>query len=299
MKESILTLYEELKALLASVEEEEVVEMMKKMYDTYHANGKVLYDKMVSMSSIVNEVEYESMDDLLVCPWMPHFTYLLGMMYLYAASVFSYNARYTGYTTYYVPPWIVRVALHGDGTFHGIKTILSQYHRTVEIKMSNVEATVHQARDKVKKTIYKPSVSLSVVRQHPQALLPKRATAGSAGLDLHCVLEEQVVVPPRSVQVFPTKLSVAIPSGYYGQIASRSGMAFKHQVYAFPGVIDADYRGEMAVQLINQSEKDYVVNPGDRIAQLLLLPCVTPLIVETTTLDATERANQGFGSSGQ
>lgn len=299
MKESILTLYEELKELLASVEAEEVVEMMRKMYEAYHANGKVLYDKMASMSSIVSEMEYEPVDELLVYSWMPHFTYLLGMMYLYAASVFSYNARYTGYTTYYVPSWIVRVALYGDGAFHGIKDILSNYHRTVEIKMSNVEATIHQVKDKVKKVIHKPSKSLSVLRQHPQALLPKPATAGSAGLDLHCVLDSPVILPPRSAISFDTGLSVAIPSGYYGQIASRSGLAFKHQVYAFPGVLDSDYRGSIGIQLINQSDKAYVVNPNDRIAQLLLLPCATPLIVEVTTLDETERDVQGFGSSGQ
>jgi len=125
-----------------------------------------------------------------------------------------------------------------------------------------------------------------------------RAKPGDAGLDLRAWIDKPLVA---SGQLIPTGLHLAIPEGYYGQVLGRSSLAMKGLVIP-GGVIDSSYRGEIQVILINLGERAFVVNPGDRIAQLVILPIYSgqPIRVERLEdLGATERGSTGFGSSGR
>ena len=134
---------------------------------------------------------------------------------------------------------------------------------------------------------------------HPQARLPVRAHEGDAGLDLRSV--EHVTIPPGGRSLVRTGLRVAIPDGFAGLVVPRSGLALRHglSLVNTPGVIDAGYRGEVRVVLINTDrEHAFTVEPGMRIAQLLVVPAVAVDVVEVGELTATERGTGGFGSSG-
>lgn len=133
---------------------------------------------------------------------------------------------------------------------------------------------------------------------HANAQLPSRSTSGSAGLDLACI--ERVDIPPGRQAVLPTGLSVALPFGYYGRIAPRSGLAVKHGINVHAGVVDSDYRGEIKVALINHGDTLVEFRPGDRIAQLIIERCAMALAPAwADELDASERGEKGFGSSGR
>ena len=135
--------------------------------------------------------------------------------------------------------------------------------------------------------------------------VPARGTTGAAGFDL-VASGESYILPPHTADgpgtvIVDTDIMMAIPEGYYGQLASRSGLAFKNKVTAFPGVIDSDYRGEIKVLLFNWSKEPHVVNKGDRIAQLLILPCPSDIgftFTQAENLTETERGKAGFGSTG-
>lgn len=129
------------------------------------------------------------------------------------------------------------------------------------------------------------------------ARLPVRATEGSAGLDL-CADTDVVPMEPYSRVLIPTGLAVQIPRGFCGRIAPRSGLALKYGIHVLAGVIDSDYRGEIHVLLVNVGEDTFYVHGGDRIAQLLLLPCPDFHPVDVTNLSATKRGSAGFGSTG-
>lgn len=138
---------------------------------------------------------------------------------------------------------------------------------------------------------------LNVKLLHKEARLPRRGSPGAAGLDLYCV--ERVDVPPGQQAVLPTGLAVAIPRDWYGRIAPRSGLAVKHGVNVHAGVIDADYRGEINVALINHGPTLLEFRPGDRIAQLIIERCrmLEPQAVDE--LPETERGDGAFGSTGR
>ena len=142
------------------------------------------------------------------------------------------------------------------------------------------------------------AAEIAVTRLRPDARLPSRAYAGDAGFDLAAC--DRVELRPGARAVVGTGIAVAIPAGHAGFIQPRSGLAARHgiSVVNSPGLIDAGYRGELRVVLLNTDrEQTFVVEPGMRIAQLVVLPVATPQPVEVSELPASERDEKGFGSS--
>ncbi len=133
--------------------------------------------------------------------------------------------------------------------------------------------------------------------RHP---LPAYATPQSAGLDLRANIDSPVTLRPLERRLIPTGLSIALPDGYEAQVRPRSGLALKHGVTLLntPGTIDADYRGEIGVILVNLSSEEFTVNDGDRIAQMVIARYERTEWEETDTLDETERGAGGFGHTG-
>ena len=131
--------------------------------------------------------------------------------------------------------------------------------------------------------------------------LPEYATEKSAGMDLKANIDESIVLGPLERQMVPTGIHIQLPDGYEAQVRPRSGLAAKYGVTVCntPGTIDADYTGEIKVILINLSNEKFVVNPGDRIAQLVVAKYERVEWNEVTTLDETERGDGGFGSTGK
>ena len=129
--------------------------------------------------------------------------------------------------------------------------------------------------------------------------LPEYATPASAGVDLRA--SEAHVIPPGGRALVPTGLRIALPEGYEAQVRPRSGLALEHGVTLpnSPGTIDADYRGEIGVILMNLGQEPFVVEPGDRIAQMIVAPVTRVAWSEAEELDATERGEGGFGSTGR
>ncbi len=130
--------------------------------------------------------------------------------------------------------------------------------------------------------------------------VPEYATKQSAGVDLKANIDEPVVIGPLQRAVIPTGLSVALPEGTEAQVRPRSGLAAKHGVTVLnsPGTIDADYRGEIKVILVNLSDMPFTVNPGERIAQMVIARYERVTWNEVVSLDMTERGEGGFGSTG-
>ena len=130
--------------------------------------------------------------------------------------------------------------------------------------------------------------------------LPEYATPMSAGIDLKANISEPIVLGPLQRTLIQTDLYMAIPEGYDLQICSRSGLALKNGIFCVnaPGVVDADYRGNVGVILANFSDTPFIINPGDRIAQAVLNKFEKIEWKEVTTLDETERGTGGFGHSG-
>ena len=130
--------------------------------------------------------------------------------------------------------------------------------------------------------------------------LPEYATPGSAGMDLKANIDEPFVLKPLERQIVPTGLFIALPDGYSADIQPRSGLAAKYGVTVAnsPGLCDPDYRGEIKVILINLSNENFVVNPGERIAQLVIRHFEKVKWNEVATLDETERGEGGFGHTG-
>jgi dUTP pyrophosphatase len=130
--------------------------------------------------------------------------------------------------------------------------------------------------------------------------LPVAKTPGSAGLDLAAAVEDAVLIPVGGRALIPTGFAIALPEGHEGQVRPRSGLAVQHGVTVLnaPGTIDADYRGEVKVPLINLGREPFTVTRGMRIAQLVVAPVSAARLVEATTLDATSRGGGGFGSTG-
>lgn len=130
--------------------------------------------------------------------------------------------------------------------------------------------------------------------------LPEYATVQSAGLDLRASLDEPLTLQPMQRALIPTGLRIALPAGYEAQVRPRSGLALKHGITLLntPGTIDADYRGEVGVIMVNLSTEPFTVSDGDRIAQMVIARHEQAEWVEVETLDETERGEGGFGHSG-
>ncbi len=130
---------------------------------------------------------------------------------------------------------------------------------------------------------------------------PSYATPHSAGVDLKANIEEPVTLAAGQRMIVPTGLRIALPEGTEAQVRPRSGLAAKYGVTVLnsPGTIDADYRGEIGVILVNLSDRDFVINPGERIAQMVIARYERVEWEETESLDETERGEGGFGSTGR
>lgn len=142
-------------------------------------------------------------------------------------------------------------------------------------------------------------IQIKVVnRGHQQ--LPAYATPQSAGMDLRANIEEPIVLHPMERRLIPTGLHIALPEGCEAQVRPRSGLALKHglTVLNSPGTIDADYRGEVGVLLINLSQEDFVINDGERIAQMVIAKHEQADFVMVEELDQTERGEGGYGHTG-
>lgn len=131
--------------------------------------------------------------------------------------------------------------------------------------------------------------------------LPSYATPQSAGMDLRANLDEPVTLMPLERRLIPTGLRIALPVGYEAQIRPRSGLALKHGISLVntPGTIDADYRGEIGIILINLGQEPFVVEDGERIAQMVIARHEQPTLVAVKVLDETERGEGGFGHTGK
>ena len=139
-----------------------------------------------------------------------------------------------------------------------------------------------------------------IKRLSKNVTLPRYETEDSSGLDLAANIDKQIKILPGKSEIIPTGLAVAIPKNFEIQIRPRSGLAANDQVSVLntPGTIDADYRGEIKVILINLSDKVFVVEKGLRIAQMVVCPVIKASLKEVTKLEATKRGSGGLGSTG-
>ena len=139
-----------------------------------------------------------------------------------------------------------------------------------------------------------------IKRLSREVTLPKYETDGSSGLDLAAFIDNDIEIKPGKSEIIPTGLAIAIPKNFEIQIRPRSGLAAKSQISVLntPGTIDADYRGELKVILINLSGETFIVKKGLRIAQMVLCPVIKAKLKEVESLDDTKRGSGGFGSTG-
>ena len=131
--------------------------------------------------------------------------------------------------------------------------------------------------------------------------LPRYATPLSAGMDLRANLDAPITLQPLERKLIPTGLRIALPAGYEAQVRPRSGLALKHGVTVLntPGTIDADYRGEIGIILVNLSQEPFIINDGERIAQMVIARHEQPELIAVEVLDETERGEGGFGQTGK
>ena len=147
-------------------------------------------------------------------------------------------------------------------------------------------------------------VTVKVLRVRPkqsgEITLPRYMTELSSGMDLFAALEDEVTLAPGERKLIPTGIALAIPEGYEGQVRPRSGLALRKGITVVntPGTIDADYRGEVGVILINLGQQSFQVKPGDRIAQLVIAPVTRAVLEWVEELDGTNRSGGGFGHTG-
>jgi len=131
--------------------------------------------------------------------------------------------------------------------------------------------------------------------------LPSYSTEGSSGMDVRAAVDAEMIIPKGKIGLVPTNLKLEIPLGYEIQVRARSGLALKHGIGVLnsPGTIDSDYRGELKIILFNFGEEDFIINRGDRIAQLVLSKVYLAELNETDNLNDSERGSGGFGHSGK
>lgn len=143
--------------------------------------------------------------------------------------------------------------------------------------------------------------TIRVKKLHPNACLPTYGSAEAAGADLYACLDAPVTIEPGQTVMIPTGLALEVPKGCAGLVYARSSMGFKRGLAPANkvGVIDSDYRGEIRVVLLNHGKETQTVQPGERIAQFLITPVLTPVYEETDDLSDTQRGTGGFGSTGK
>tara|TARA_A200000113_G_scaffold105237_1_gene94546 strand:+ start:323 stop:751 length:429 start_codon:yes stop_codon:yes gene_type:complete len=141
------------------------------------------------------------------------------------------------------------------------------------------------------------SAPIRVMKLSDTATIPTRGSAVAAGWDLYA--SQECIVPARGKAIVSTDISIAVPVGYYGRVAPRSGMAWKNHTDIGAGVIDADYRGPIGVVMFNHSEEDLKIEVEDRVAQLVIEQISMAPLTEVDSLDDTERGEGGYGSTGR
>ena len=144
-------------------------------------------------------------------------------------------------------------------------------------------------------------VKILIKKTNKEVITPKYKTDGSSGVDLSAFLEKKIVIKPNRSELIPTGLQVAIPEELEIQIRPRSGLAAKESIGVLnsPGTIDSDYRGELKIILFNHGKEDFIINNGDRIAQMVLVPIIKMEFEEVDSLPDTVRGQGGFGSTGK
>jgi dUTP pyrophosphatase len=144
-------------------------------------------------------------------------------------------------------------------------------------------------------------VKVLIKKLNPKAKLPSYKTSGSSGMDLMALIDNTLTIKPNQSVLVPTGLSIAIPDDTEVQIRPRSGLAAKSNISVLntPGTIDSDYRGELKIILINHGKEDFLINNGDRIAQMILMPVLKIEFEEVEDLPETIRGSGGFGSTGK
>lgn len=145
------------------------------------------------------------------------------------------------------------------------------------------------------------NVVVSIKKLHPQAQIPRYMSQLAAGLDLCAVLDQPISLDPCQRCLIPTGLAIALPQGYEAQIRPRSGLALRDGITLVnsPGTIDADYRGELKIIVINHGQKKVVIDHGERIAQMVIAPVVQVELKQVESLDVTQRNSGGFGHTGR
>lgn len=141
---------------------------------------------------------------------------------------------------------------------------------------------------------------MKIIRMEHNKHLPEYKTEGSSGMDLYAAIDEPITLKPLERKLIPTGIKIEIPTEYEAQIRARSGLSVKHGITLINaiGTIDADYRGEVCVGLVNLSDKEYTINPEDRIAQMVIAKVEKAQIEVTTELAESARGAGGFGSTG-
>lgn len=145
-------------------------------------------------------------------------------------------------------------------------------------------------------------MEIKIKKLRENAKIPKRATAGSAGMDLYACIDEPITLAPGQLAVVPTGIAIALPDNSCAAfLYARSGLGVKHGICLSNGVgvIDSDYRGEICAGLCNVSDKPYTIEPDERVCQMVIAPVLTPDVVEVSELDNTDRGEGGFGSTGK
>jgi len=150
-------------------------------------------------------------------------------------------------------------------------------------------------------TMTTATIPLRIRRISERAIIPRYQSDHAAGLDLHAALEEAITLEPGDIRLIPCGFVMAVPVGYEAQVRPRSGLAARHGISIpnAPGTIDADYRGEVKVALINLGREPFIIEPGARIAQMIIAPVARCEVEEVDELDDTPRGAGGFGSTGR
>ena len=145
-------------------------------------------------------------------------------------------------------------------------------------------------------------MDIKIKKLRENAKIPKRATTGSAGMDLHACIDEPITLAPGQLAIVPTGIAIALPDNTCAAfLYARSGLGVKHGICLSNGVgvIDSDYRGEICAGLCNVSDKPYTIEPDERVCQMVIAPVLTPDVIEVDELDDTDRGEGGFGSTGK
>ncbi len=202
-----------------------------------------------------------------------------------------------------------RAVKRNKGSFSYINTILENWYKENVTSGSDIMELDKKYQKKYKNTDVKEKVinnlKVCVKKLNKKAIIPTRGSTGAAGMDLYACIDEDVEIHPHETKIIGTGIAVSIPRGYVGLIFARSGLATKNDIAPAnkTGVIDDDYRGELKVSCHSHSNEfnpeKHIIHNGDRIAQLVIMPCMYTEFTEVEYLDQTERGTGGFGSTGK